>query len=103
MFDASPDTPPPIALRAGELLRQRGVPYEDAHDTADGLASEDVCPRESGVFPVSVRAATHLAFAKGDYVGDVGDEAESVPVSEPPRSLAADNLARVLEALRART
>ncbi len=100
MFDAPPDTPPPMALRAGELLRQRGVPYEDPEPS----------PRESGVYPVLARAATHLetagsASAASHASGGSGTlmDDDATPMSEPPRSLAPSNLARVLEALRART
>ncbi len=94
MFDAPPDTPPPMALRAGELLRQRGVPYEDPEPS----------PRESGVYPVLARAATHLEKAgSGPVAAPVSIDDDATPMSEPPRSLAPDNLARVLEALRART
>lgn len=95
MSDAPPDTPPPVALRAGELLRQRGVPFEDA------VECEAPSPRESGVFPISVRAATYLEAAP--LPAAEPDDADAVPVSEPPRSLRPSNLARVLEALRART
>ncbi len=95
MVDAPPDTPPPMALRAGELLRRRCVPYEDP----------DPSPRESGVFPVSVRAATHLAAAVASIsvVASGPDADDDAPVSAPPMSLAPSNLARVLAALRAQT
>ena len=95
MVDAPPDTPPPIALRAGELLRQRGVPYEEPATS----------PRESGVFSVVVCAARFLSAGGVDAPMPppmLGDDIDPAPMSEPPMSLAPDNLARVLEALRAR-
>ena len=93
MVDAPPDTPPPMALRATELLRQRGAPYEDVQDV-------EPSPRESGVYPISVRAAAILADAKPVVIDAIEDE---IPMSEPPRSLSPSNLAVVLEALRTRT
>jgi hypothetical protein len=94
MVDSSPDTPPPVALRTGELLRQRGLPCDQERDES---AEDGPPPRESGVFPTSARAAAILAEAA------VPPEEDGIPVSEPPMSLAPSNLARVLEALRART
>jgi hypothetical protein len=93
MFDSSPDTPAPVALRARDLARQRGVPYEDPVGVADPATTG---PNDSGVFPVGLCPRAQAPWPPGSAE-------DPSPMSEPPMSLSSRALAGVLEALRGRT